>query len=317
MFRQDRTNPSTAVSTWKARKDLPRANPSTAVSNWLNGGLGDSFTAITATGGTIADFTYSGVLYRGHTFNASGTFEITANPDAHTFDVLQYAGGGGRASSHNRNGGGGGGGEKDTEDVAGTVESFTVTIGAGGQVGGITSFKGASWTDTFFCTGGQNIGGASTYHGGGDSGISIVQSSTPSPTYGRDAGPGGYAGGTQVGNNAGAGGGGAGSAGTSVTSTNGGNGGYGTTHAEYGVGGKGGGGGGGQGCVAQSWGYGYGQDGGGNGGLSAWAPGGGGPGSAGTANTGGGAGGNGCNQPGSTMYGGSGFLIVRYALEAV
>jgi hypothetical protein len=39
VFRQDRTNPSTAVSTWKARKDLPKANPSTAVSAWLNGGL--------------------------------------------------------------------------------------------------------------------------------------------------------------------------------------------------------------------------------------------------------------------------------------
>ena len=39
MFRQDRTNPSTAVSTWKGRKDLPKANPSTAVSAWMNGGL--------------------------------------------------------------------------------------------------------------------------------------------------------------------------------------------------------------------------------------------------------------------------------------
>ena len=39
MFRQDRANPSTAVSTWKGRKDLPKANPSTAVSAWMNGGL--------------------------------------------------------------------------------------------------------------------------------------------------------------------------------------------------------------------------------------------------------------------------------------
>lgn len=39
MFRQDRTNPSTAVSTWKARKDLAKANPSTYVSAWMNGGL--------------------------------------------------------------------------------------------------------------------------------------------------------------------------------------------------------------------------------------------------------------------------------------
>ena len=39
MFRQDRTNPSTAVSNWKGRRDTPKAWPSTAVSTWLNGGL--------------------------------------------------------------------------------------------------------------------------------------------------------------------------------------------------------------------------------------------------------------------------------------
>ena len=39
MFRQDRTNPSTAVSNWRGRHDTPRAWPSTAVSTWLNGGL--------------------------------------------------------------------------------------------------------------------------------------------------------------------------------------------------------------------------------------------------------------------------------------
>ena len=39
MFRQDRTNPSSAVSNWKGRRDTARAWPSTAVSSWLNGGL--------------------------------------------------------------------------------------------------------------------------------------------------------------------------------------------------------------------------------------------------------------------------------------
>jgi len=39
MFRQDRTNPSTAVSNWRGRHDAPKAWPSTAVSTWLNGGL--------------------------------------------------------------------------------------------------------------------------------------------------------------------------------------------------------------------------------------------------------------------------------------
>jgi len=52
VFRQDRTNPSTAVSTWKGRKDLPKANPSTAVSAWLNGGLAGGATIPIAYGGT-------------------------------------------------------------------------------------------------------------------------------------------------------------------------------------------------------------------------------------------------------------------------
>jgi len=39
VFRQDRTNPSSAVSNWKGRKDTAKAWPSTAVSSWLNGGL--------------------------------------------------------------------------------------------------------------------------------------------------------------------------------------------------------------------------------------------------------------------------------------
>jgi len=39
VFRQDRTNPSSAVSNWKGRRDTPKAWPSTAVSSWLNGGL--------------------------------------------------------------------------------------------------------------------------------------------------------------------------------------------------------------------------------------------------------------------------------------
>ena len=43
MFRQDRTAPSKAVSTWKGRKDVARSHPSTAVSDWLNGVGGVGF----------------------------------------------------------------------------------------------------------------------------------------------------------------------------------------------------------------------------------------------------------------------------------
>ena len=38
-FRQDRTNPSTAVSNWEGRTETPKGHPSTRVSQWLNGGL--------------------------------------------------------------------------------------------------------------------------------------------------------------------------------------------------------------------------------------------------------------------------------------
>ena len=65
MFRQDRTNPSTAVSNWKGRKDSARAWVSTAISTWLNGNLFGG--GIVATGGTI---TTSGD-YTIHTFTLS------------------------------------------------------------------------------------------------------------------------------------------------------------------------------------------------------------------------------------------------------
>ena len=64
---------------------------------------------ITATGGPIT--TYSG--YKAHTFTSSGTFEITANPNSHTFDVLLLGGGGGSMQTLGVGifGNGGGGGE--------------------------------------------------------------------------------------------------------------------------------------------------------------------------------------------------------------
>ena len=60
MFRQDRTNPSTAVSNWKSRTHTPKGWPSTAISTWLNGGL---FSA--GAGGSVAGYIpggYSGSM---------------------------------------------------------------------------------------------------------------------------------------------------------------------------------------------------------------------------------------------------------------
>ena len=68
MFRQDRTNPSSAVSNWKGRSNTPQGWPSTRVSTWLNGGLfgaaagADGFEKIGSTdaGGTTT-VTFTGI----------------------------------------------------------------------------------------------------------------------------------------------------------------------------------------------------------------------------------------------------------------
>ena len=112
MFRQDRTTPSTAVSTWKGRKDLAKANPSTAVSAWMNGGLGGAASPLTAFGGIITQYEDSGTTYRVHTFRGTGT--LTVVDGSADIDYLIVAGGGsGGASLENsflRVGGGGGAG---------------------------------------------------------------------------------------------------------------------------------------------------------------------------------------------------------------
>jgi hypothetical protein len=59
MFRQDRTNPSTAISNWRGRHDTPKAWPSTAVSSWLNGGL---FGAVSSGAGYIGGGQTSGTI---------------------------------------------------------------------------------------------------------------------------------------------------------------------------------------------------------------------------------------------------------------
>ena len=59
MFRQDRTAPSKAVSTWKGRKDVARSHPSTAVSDWLNG-VGGGANVPIAYGGIMTQYEDSG-----------------------------------------------------------------------------------------------------------------------------------------------------------------------------------------------------------------------------------------------------------------
>ena len=65
MFRQDRTNPSTAVSNWRGRHDTPKGWPSTAVSTWLNGGLFDVTVPFSAYfGGGLGSGVYKDLIFR-------------------------------------------------------------------------------------------------------------------------------------------------------------------------------------------------------------------------------------------------------------
>ena len=260
------------------------------------------FTPITATGGTTSDYTDStdGFQYRSHTFDSSGTFEITANSEGLTFDVLVVGAGGGSVAIYNRKCGGGGGEALTTLGEAGNVEAYTVTIAAATVNDGDDS--------TFVSTPGTT---SALTGRGGDAG----------QTSGGQSGN-GNSGGATGGSNGGGGGGGSGATGSAGVQI-GGNGGAGTTNTQFQAGsttfGGGGGGGSANGSISSARGSG-GSGGAGDGGVMGWYNSGIPVGTNGDANTGGGAGGNGDQYGGPTptnKSGGSGKVIVRYALEDV
>jgi hypothetical protein len=126
---------------------------------------------IEATGGTI---TYSG-NYKIHTFISSGTFTVTARPELNSnveYLIVGGGGGGGQNSSGLWGGGGGGGGvNSGTYNVF--VNSYPVTIGAGG--GTYTSGNMSKFGEIIGYGGGrggfqmndQNTGGSGGGAGGG------------------------------------------------------------------------------------------------------------------------------------------------------
>ena len=254
----------------------------------------------TATGGTIS---YDGD-YKVHTFNTSGSFQVTGVGDIGTVEYLIIAGGGGGGS-----GGGGAGGYLTASNLAVTAQTYTVTVGAGGV-------KGNPGTD-----GGDSSFGGFTADGGGGGVWS---------TAGRDGGSGSGAGYGSVGGavlaggsgtagqgNAGgtstvystAGGGGAGEVGGSTTNGSiGGKGGDGLASSITGwsVTRAGGGGGGSSGTDGQG-----GLGGGGQGDRGTGPASGGG--SNGVPNTGGGGGGSWNVQGGNA---GSGVVIIRYKYKS-
>jgi hypothetical protein len=276
--------------------------------------------AAKAQGGNIV---VSDGTYMYHTFTSSGSFIPN---EALTADALVVAGGGG--GGWNLSGGGGAGGYLTFTSQSLTAKSYPVIVGAGGsgstiagtsyngndsQFGSLTLVKGGGGGRGFQAytglSGGSGGGGGTNNAGAGGAGGSA------SPSGQGNNGGAGSGGGIDGG---GGGGGGAGAVGADGTSPNGGAGGIGSFTAISGgaTTGQGqlsggnyyfaGGGSGGTQRTATSTAGGIG--GGGAGGSSSTTTG-----VAGTANTGGGGGGSG-NSGLGTNSGGSGIVIIRYAL---
>lgn len=275
------------------------------------------------TGGTIT--TAGG--YRYHTFTSSGNFVVPSGFTS-TAEYLLVAGGGShRAGQHATGAGGGGAGGAIDSTVSLSAQTYSIVIGAGGA--GASGAGNGSSGDNSTAFGQTAIGGGrgagySGYiasNGGSGGGGGYDGSNQGAGTVGQ-----GYAGGSGVGgeNRGGGGGGGAGGVGGNATAagsaTVAGNGGVGINWKSLGTYYAGGGGGGVApwtegGKTAGTGGLG----GGGNGARSSsqvYTAG-----SPGAANTGGGAGGASVNGPSNgsgdnlaAANGGSGIVIVRYAL---
>lgn len=274
-----------------------------------------SYTPISSyTGAT--DTAISGSTYKYLTFNTSGTVIFNKKVIC---DILIVAGGGGGGSAGaNEGGGGGGGGGVGIGKILFKPNiTYTITIGAGGEVnavGGNTSIIGTDINEIAYGGGngsatdggnGGSGGGGGGYIGAHYGGKATMGLSTSLNTdasilyYGNQGGWSAWTGG-------GAGGGGAGNNGTDSRGNVGTVGGIGIlwtiNNTYYG---GGGGAGGGYGNVGGAGGLG----GGANGGNSY-----GGVGGNATANTGGGGGG-GASQWSAGGKGGSGILIIRYSLQ--
>tara|TARA_R100001591_G_scaffold51304_1_gene61428 strand:- start:54 stop:1421 length:1368 start_codon:yes stop_codon:yes gene_type:complete len=304
---------------------------------------------IQATGGTIT----SCGNFKIHTFTGSGTFQITSlgtTTESNTLSYMVVAGGGGGGYGCSGGGGGAGGfrefkgpldsytasplnGNPGGTSVVGTVNSFPITIGAGGSAGsGPTGSQatGASGANSVFSTitsaGGGGGGGSpptglngGSGGGGGHSGGSGGSGNTPpvSPPQGQNGAQSSPITGPAP-SDAGGGGGGATGAGIPASTSHVGGAGA-TTSITGSPVTRAGGGGGTNRCAGTAPDTAGGSGGGGRGGF--------GPrpapvpektGVAGTANTGGGGGGGtasspGTNQPGGA--GGSGIVVIRYKFQ--
>jgi len=289
---------------------------------WVNVGVGTTGVSpgTSGTGGTITTYTSGGVDYKVHTFTSSGTLVIESVNSASVVEYLMVAGGG--AGGYSYGAGGGGGGFLTASSVPVIAQTYAVTVGAGGSW--VTSNTGGSGSNSSFNSitsigggGGADAASAASSggSGGGGAGLSSSYGGTTAGAAGTNGqgNSGGAGANTTIGVRGAGGGGGASASGGTGTSSGGGAGGNGTASSLSGssVVYAGGGGGG----VFSSGGTTY------SGGL-----GGGGASASGisvaidaTANSGGGGGGGTqTSAAGNANYapgnGGSGIVIIRYAV---
>ena len=265
-----------------------------------------------AEGGTV---TTSGG-YKTHTFTSSGTFTILSGSKSVSYLVV----GGGGSGGNDNAGGGGAGGLIYTASRSLTVGSYSIVIGAGGanrgDVGGddgpypLSGSNSSAFGDTAIGGGaGGSAGGAAALSGGsGGGGYGNSQGPASNAAGSGTSGQGNSGGINTADGGGGGGGGGAGAAGQTVSGNQGGAGGNGL---QYDISGTntyyaGGGGGGNDNDTSGTSNVG-GLGGGGLGGSADRVA------TAGAANTGGGGGG-GMYVTTTGRSGGSGIVIIRYAI---
>jgi hypothetical protein len=231
---------------------------------------------------------------------------LSSNKNAVSVSYLVVAGGGGGAN----NGGGGAGGLLTSTATLSTLNTYTITVGAGGAGNsasnaspGQNSVISGTGLTTITATGGGYGGGGNSANnpggsGGSGGGGSGGSTSTSSGTAGQ--GNAGGKGDNASGRFPGGGGGGAGAAGTNGSGGAGGNGGNGSASSISGSSVTYAGGGGGGGDT-----QGTGGTGGGGAGVASGTA------NSGTANLGGGGGAN--NSASNGGSGGSGIVIISYA----
>ena len=134
------TNPSGGVGTVWLRTTTGEmyccTDATTDANVWTNIGEGaGGIPLMAATGGTV---TTDG-NYKVHTFNSSGTFQVTILGDTGTVEYLVIGGGGGGSA-----GGGGAGGYRTASGLSVTAQSYTVTVGGGGTGASTGGWPGAN-----------------------------------------------------------------------------------------------------------------------------------------------------------------------------